>query len=151
MPFCKQKTVQSFTPSALYGIFLLKLRVNVTICNTEVMTLRRGEFLTKLITDKGYTIMSLSKRSGVPYTTIRSMIERDLTNASIDNVIKISKVLGISVEAIAMPPTSVAEENAVYATSSSTPTSKGENWTVLETEEIDNFKQFILSKRQKKK
>lgn len=42
--------------------------------------------------------MSLSKESGVPYTTIRSMIERNLVNASIDNVLKICSVLGIKAE-----------------------------------------------------
>ncbi|MBO1513224.1 helix-turn-helix domain-containing protein [Metabacillus bambusae] len=62
--------------------------------------MNRGEYLTKLIEDKGFTIMSLSKSSGVPYTTIRSMIERNLTNASIDNVIKICKVLGVKVESL---------------------------------------------------
>ncbi|OAT74526.1 helix-turn-helix domain-containing protein [Parageobacillus thermoglucosidasius] len=62
--------------------------------------MNRGEYLKKIIEEKGYNIMSLSRESGVPYTTIRSMIERDLTNASIDNVIKICRVLGISVEAL---------------------------------------------------
>src|SRR5699024_5201560 len=39
---------------------------------------------------------TLSKDSGVAYSTIDSMIKRDLKNASIDNVLKICKVLGIS-------------------------------------------------------
>lgn len=44
--------------------------------------------------------MSLSKVAGVPYTTIRSMIERDLSNASIDNTLKICRVLGVQIEEI---------------------------------------------------
>jgi repressor LexA len=60
----------------------------------------RGERLKNIIEEKGYSVMSLSRESGVPYTTIRSMIERDLTNASIDNVIKICRVLGIDVESL---------------------------------------------------
>nr|WP_275901158.1 helix-turn-helix transcriptional regulator [Paenibacillus periandrae] len=44
--------------------------------------------------------MSLSKASGVAYTTIRSMIERDLANASIDNVLKICRTLGIDAESL---------------------------------------------------
>lgn len=60
--------------------------------------MNRGEFLEKLIKDSGHTVMSLSKESGVPYTTIRSMIERNLKNASIDNVIKVTKVLGIKAD-----------------------------------------------------
>jgi len=60
----------------------------------------RGERLKNIIEEKGYSVMSLSRESGVPYTTIRSMIERNLTNASIDNVIKICRVLGIDVESL---------------------------------------------------
>lgn len=63
--------------------------------------MKRGEYLEKIIKEKGYTIASLSKESGVPYTTIRSMIERNLKNASIDNVIKICKVLGIKADDLA--------------------------------------------------
>ncbi|MCX8045754.1 MAG: XRE family transcriptional regulator [Anoxybacillus gonensis] len=72
--------------------------------------MNRGEYLKKIIDEKGYNIMSLSKESGVPYTTIRSMIERDLTNASIDNVIRICRVLGISVESLNKPHNSVVAE-----------------------------------------
>ncbi|MEH7462748.1 S24 family peptidase [Bacillus thuringiensis] len=60
--------------------------------------MNRGEYLLKLIDDRGFTVMSLSKASGVAYTTLRSMLERNLNNASIDNVIKICQVLGIKVE-----------------------------------------------------
>ncbi|MFS0822131.1 helix-turn-helix domain-containing protein [Bacillus sp. 1P02SD] len=60
--------------------------------------MKRGEYLTKVMEEKGYNPSSLSKASGVPYTTIRSMIERNLDNASVDNVIKICDVLGISIE-----------------------------------------------------
>lgn len=77
----------------------------------------RGELLTEIMESKGFNVMSLSKASGVPYTTIRSMIERDLTNASIDNVIKICRVLGISVESLAKPKNDVfKEESAKYIT-----------------------------------
>lgn len=62
--------------------------------------MNRGERLKNIIEEKGYSVMSLSRESGVPYTTIRSMIERNLTNASIDNVIKICRVLGIDVESL---------------------------------------------------
>ncbi len=58
----------------------------------------RGEKLKSLIDSKGYSVMELSKKSGVAYTTIRSMIERDLSNASIDNTLKICEALGINVE-----------------------------------------------------
>lgn len=61
----------------------------------------RGEYLAKLIKESGYNIMAFSKESGVPYTTLRSMIQRNLLNASIDNVIKVCKTLGISTDELA--------------------------------------------------
>ncbi|KEF40164.1 SOS response transcriptional repressor, RecA-mediated autopeptidase [Schinkia azotoformans MEV2011] len=78
--------------------------------------MERGEYLTKIMEDKGFNAMSLSKSSGVPYTTIRSMIERNLTNASVDNVIKICKVLGVSVETLNKPPKNekVSESRQVF-------------------------------------
>lgn len=48
--------------------------------------MNRGERLKNIIEEKGYSVMSLSRESGVPYTTIRSMIERNLTNASIGHL-----------------------------------------------------------------
>lgn len=60
--------------------------------------MKRGEKLEFYMREKGYNTSSLSKESTVAYTTIRSMLEKDLKNSSIDNVIKICKVLGIKVE-----------------------------------------------------
>lgn len=60
----------------------------------------RGERLVEYMDAKGFNARDLSRESGVAYTTIRSMIERDLANASIDNTIKICKALGIEVEDI---------------------------------------------------
>ncbi|MGG3821140.1 XRE family transcriptional regulator [Geobacillus thermodenitrificans] len=77
----------------------------------------RGERLKNIIEEKGYSVMSLSRESGVPYTTIRSMIERNLTNASIDNVIKICRVLGIDVESLIDQRNGVvAEKKTSYIT-----------------------------------
>lgn len=60
--------------------------------------MRRGEKLQYYIKKKGYNTYQLAKESGVAYTTIRSMIENDLKNSSVDNVIKLSRALGIQVE-----------------------------------------------------
>lgn len=43
-------------------------------------------------------IPELSKISGVPYTTICSIKERDFTNASIDDSIKICRAVGIIID-----------------------------------------------------
>lgn len=71
--------------------------------------MERGEYLLKIMGERGYNAMSLAKASGVPYTTIRSMIERNLSNASIDNVLRIGKVLGVDAETLGDPKSSSAE------------------------------------------
>lgn len=105
--------------------------------------MKRGEYLLKIIEDKGFSIMSLSKASGVAYTTIRSMIERDLVNASIDNVIKICKVLGISVDVFNAENVDEVQSIAAHH--------DGEDWTEEELEEIRKFKEFVLSKRKQQR
>lgn len=62
--------------------------------------MERGEKLEKIIHEKGFNNSTLSKATGVPYSTIDSMIKRNLKNASVDSVIKICNVLGIQAESI---------------------------------------------------
>lgn len=47
---------------------------------------------------RGWGARDLSKASGVAYTTIRSMLERDFVNASIDNTSNICIALGITMD-----------------------------------------------------
>jgi predicted transcriptional regulator len=110
--------------------------------------MNRGQFLIKVIEEKGLNIMSLSKVSGVAYTTIRSMIERDLSNASIDNVLKICKVLEINADSLADPDAWIEEEQAKHNVETVAAHHEGDTWTEEELEEIKKFKEFVKSKRQ---
>ena len=59
----------------------------------------KGERLKRLIDESHFKNASqLSKTSGVPYTTIKSFIDRDLNKAAIDSVVKLAKALNVSVE-----------------------------------------------------
>lgn len=58
----------------------------------------RTDYLERAMQEKGMNANQLAKASGVPYSTIRSMLERNLRNAAIDNVIKICEVLDLSVD-----------------------------------------------------
>lgn len=61
--------------------------------------MRKGERLEKLIENsKHKNVYRFSKEAGVPYTTLKSFIERDLEKASIDNVVKVAKELNVTVE-----------------------------------------------------
>jgi transcriptional regulator with XRE-family HTH domain len=106
---------------------------------------KRGEYLLRIIEEKGFNVMSLSKTSGVPYTTIRSMIERDLVNASIDNVLKICAVLGIKAESLNNENLKELDDSITIAAHHD-----GERWTEEELEEIERFKEFVKMRRQQK-
>ncbi|HFD1815547.1 LexA family transcriptional regulator [Enterococcus hirae] len=60
--------------------------------------MNREEFIKQLIISKYGTIKNFSEFINVPYTTIRSILERGIGKAGIDNVIKICKGLEISPE-----------------------------------------------------
>ena len=51
-----------------------------------------------LLKENGMTKAALAKKSGIPYTTLDSMLKRDSDGARIDIVFRIASVLGVSVE-----------------------------------------------------
>ncbi|TKI59641.1 XRE family transcriptional regulator [Lysinibacillus mangiferihumi] len=76
--------------------------------------MQRGEKLTNFMRERGFNVSSISRQSGVPYTTVRSMIENNLVNSSIDNVIKLCRTLGITVENLLEEDTTELKEGNDY-------------------------------------
>lgn len=60
--------------------------------------MNRTEVLKKLINETGLSMRAFSEKAAIPNTTLHSMLERGIGNASVDNVIKVCKTLGITVE-----------------------------------------------------
>jgi lambda repressor-like predicted transcriptional regulator len=60
--------------------------------------MRRTQIIKGLIEAAGMSVKAFSERAQIPYTTLRSILERGISNASTDNVIKICKALGITVD-----------------------------------------------------
>ena len=58
----------------------------------------RTDFLKKLIESNGFNIKTFSEYANIPYTTLYSILDRGISKASVDNVIKICKSLGITIE-----------------------------------------------------
>src|SRR5699024_7668631 len=79
-----------------YGRIILKGTINRI--SRRIKKVKRTEILKRLIKDTGLNLKAFSEKAGIPYTTLRSMLERGIGNASVDNVIKICKTLGITVE-----------------------------------------------------
>jgi transcriptional regulator with XRE-family HTH domain len=59
---------------------------------------KRTELLEHLIEKTGMSKKAFAEKIGIPPTTLRSMLERGIGNASVDNVIKVCKGLGITVD-----------------------------------------------------
>ncbi len=59
---------------------------------------KRAEIIDRLIKEQGFSKKSFAESIGIPPTTLRSMLERGIGKASVDNVIKVCKGLGITVD-----------------------------------------------------
>ncbi|OKP76461.1 hypothetical protein A3842_17485 [Paenibacillus sp. P3E] len=60
--------------------------------------MQRAEVLKKLIEETGLNIKAFAEKAGLPYTTLRSILMRGVGGASVDNVIKVCRALGITTE-----------------------------------------------------
>jgi transcriptional regulator with XRE-family HTH domain len=58
----------------------------------------RTDLLRELINSTGLSMRAFSEKAGIPNTTLFSMLERGIGKAAVDNVIKVCKALGITVE-----------------------------------------------------
>lgn len=108
--------------------------------------MRRTEVLKELIKDTGLNLKAFSEKADIPYTTLRSMLERGIGNASVDNVIKICKTLGITVEELE----EMANENSKNIKKPNTIAAhlpEGVELTEEEQKELEDYIQFLLSKR----
>jgi plasmid maintenance system antidote protein VapI len=65
-----------------------------------VLKLAFGKNLQNYMDTHGLSISDVVRLSGVPYTTIHSIIKRDSANIAIDVAVKISKALGVSIDDI---------------------------------------------------
>ncbi|MFE1631246.1 helix-turn-helix domain-containing protein [Brevibacillus reuszeri] len=100
---------------------------------------KRAEILAELIDKKG-SRRAFAEEIGLPPTTLQSILTRGVGRASIDNIIKVCRALGISVEELdAMAAGGEVQTIAAHH--------DGEDWTEEELAEIERFKEFVKLKR----
>nr|WP_240479742.1 helix-turn-helix transcriptional regulator [Paenibacillus wynnii] len=58
----------------------------------------RAKIISRLIEEKGYSRRAFAERIGLPPTTLQSMLNRGVGGAAIDNVLKVTKGLGITID-----------------------------------------------------
>ncbi len=63
----------------------------------RVDSVSREEYIKELIKEKGQTIKQFAQQIDMPYSTLLSMLNGSIGGAAVDNVIKICKGLGISI------------------------------------------------------
>lgn len=49
--------------------------------------MKRAEIVKKLIKETGLSLKAFAEKANIPYTTLYSILERGVGNASVDNVI----------------------------------------------------------------
>lgn len=108
--------------------------------------MQRAKILKELIVKNGMSIKAFSEEVGIPYTTLYSILERGIGKASVDNVIKICRALGITVDEL-QEMAKMSEEDAEIEIQTIAAHHEGYEWTEEELREIENFKEYVRSKK----
>jgi len=108
----------------------------------------RTRILKDLIEKTGLSIKKFSSEVNIPYTTLRSILDRGIGNASVDNVMKICRALEVTIEDLEiMANGKIAKD---IKPSTVTVHLDSANLTEEEEKELNNYIEFLLSKRVKK-
>lgn len=110
--------------------------------------MKRSSILKDLIEKRG-TLMDFSKKVDMPYNTLRSILIRGVGNSSVNNVMKICGELGITIDEL----NKLANEESYKKTEIITIAAHhdGDEYTEEELKQIEEFKEFVISKRNKNK
>ena len=104
--------------------------------------MEKAKILRNLIEKTGMSFRQFSIKAGVPYTTLLSILDRGVGKASVDNVLKICRTLGITTEQLA-----VMAGERVYEPLTIAAHHEEEEWSDEELAEIEKFKEYVRSKR----
>jgi len=109
----------------------------------------KAKVLAALIDRRG-SRRAFAESIGLPPTTLQSMLTRGVGRASIDNVIKVCRALGITVEQLEAMARGWEENRDISEIATIAAHHDGEDWTAEELEEIERFKAFVRMKRMQK-
>lgn len=105
---------------------------------------KRTELLRKLMEDKDMKVADIVRISGLPYSTVKAILERGAEKAGYINVCKICKALGISADELEQM---VIDES--YQPITIAAHKDGENFTADELAKIEEYKKLLLAARPK--
>lgn len=111
--------------------------------------MKRTEIIRKLIEETGLSLKAFSEKANIPYTTLYSILERGVGKASVDNVIKICRALGITIEEL----DEIAKQrktNIKRPTTIAAHLPEGVELTEEELKQVEDYIQFLISRRKEK-
>ena len=103
---------------------------------------QRAEILRKLMEERNMKVSDIVKSSGLPYSTVKAILERGAEKAGYVNVCKICNALGITAD----------ELERMFSDSSYKPSTiaahfDGDEYTEDALDEIRQFAEFVKNKR----
>jgi transcriptional regulator with XRE-family HTH domain len=107
--------------------------------------MERTEILKGLIKGTGLSLRSFSEKAGLPYTTVRSILERGIENSSIDKVMKICHALGITIDELLEMDKPRSEDEVTIETIAAH--NDGPPLTDEEQEKLREYAIFLKSQR----
>lgn len=110
--------------------------------------MKREDFLKDLIIKQFGSIRKFSDHIGIASSTITSMLSRGVGGTSVDTVINVCEALGISVEELqSIVDDNMSEKEPIKPTTIAAHLPDGVELTEEEQEQLDEYIQFILSRR----
>lgn len=105
---------------------------------------QRAELLRKLMEEKNMKVADIVRISGLPYSTVKAILERGAEKAGYVNVCKICNALGISADELEKM---VVDQD--YQPTTLAAHFDGDEYTEDELNEIKQFAEFVKGKRGK--
>lgn len=110
--------------------------------------MEKANIISSLIEEKGMSRRAFAEQIGLPATTLQSMLTRGIGKASVDNVLKVCKGLGITTDELEQ----MSKEGTIHIKHKELPETiaahfDGEEYTEEEMEEILEYAKYIKTKR----
>lgn len=105
---------------------------------------QRAEILRTIMEKNNMKVSDIVKISGLPYSTVKAILERGAEKAGYVNVCKICNALGISADELEKMIL-----DKTYSTSDLAAHKDGENFTDEELSKIEEYKRLLIAARPK--
>lgn len=106
--------------------------------------------LKELILKEYKSLREFAIKIDMPYSTVDTILKRGVDKANIVNIIRICKELNIDTEALGEGRIEFKQPDNEIHTIAAHRDEINADWTEDELEDIENFKKYVLSKRNKK-